>query len=303
MQNVLIKTAFLINKLGLGNLFFSKVKRFSGTYRNLFFLAQNAKDLKWVGENEFVVKKLGVNFRLGGLNFIQMEHYFKFKDQICFERDGGNFFACLFGLRIQLLFPSGIIELKETFLDEEYGFFDLKGANVLDVGAFIGDTALYFASKGASRVLAFEPSPPSFELALNNVALNHFEDTIKLYGEAVGVEQGTLKINYLPEFPGKSSVNGVVGEAVSFEAKVKPLDVAIQELGHVDLLKMDCEGAEWQIIPCAVEKGWLKNVSRIILEVHQGNISDMQKVLEKANFKVLFTKAYSVDSWLLAAKQ
>jgi len=40
-----------------------------------------------------------------------------------------------------------------------YDWLDVKGKRVLDVGASIGDTAVYFAVKGASEVVAFEPYP------------------------------------------------------------------------------------------------------------------------------------------------
>lgn len=47
----------------------------------------------------------------------------------------------------------------ETFLEQPYGILDVKGRDVVDVGAYIGDTALYFRLKGAKRIYAFEPYP------------------------------------------------------------------------------------------------------------------------------------------------
>jgi FkbM family methyltransferase len=42
---------------------------------------------------------------------------------------------------------------------------------VLDVGAFVGDTALYYARRGAF-VMVVEPVPGNFELMLRNLELN-----------------------------------------------------------------------------------------------------------------------------------
>ena len=47
------------------------------------------------------------------------------------------------------------------FGDEIYDFCDVNGRYVVDVGANIGASAIYFATKGAKKVLAFEPFPYS----------------------------------------------------------------------------------------------------------------------------------------------
>lgn len=42
-------------------------------------------------------------------------------------------------------------------LEDIYGFVDVKGGVVIDIGAYIGETALLFLSKGAYQIYAFEP--------------------------------------------------------------------------------------------------------------------------------------------------
>ena len=60
----------------------------------------------------------------------------------------------------------------ETFLnDVHFVEFDLRGKVVVEGGAFVGDTALYYAQKGAT-VYSFEPDPGSCELARRNLELN-----------------------------------------------------------------------------------------------------------------------------------
>ena len=51
--------------------------------------------------------------------------------------------------------------INENFIKEQYKWLDVEGKNVVDVGANIGDTAIYFALKGAKHVYAFEPYPYS----------------------------------------------------------------------------------------------------------------------------------------------
>jgi len=46
---------------------------------------------------------------------------------------------------------------------------DVKGKVVIDVGAYIGDSAIYFALKGARKVIALESHPGTFAEMLDNI--------------------------------------------------------------------------------------------------------------------------------------
>lgn len=303
LDSVLIEATLFLNHVGIRRLPFSRL-RWPRTYRQLCFVAANYNDLKWRGKDLFLEKNLGVEFHLGKSAFYNMETYFQVRDKIRFSRNGDQIYADIEGLKFQLPFPSGVIELKETFIDKQYGQFNVRNSVVLDVGAFIGDSALYFAMNGAKKVAAYEPAPPTLKIAQTNIALNHYENIIKVYGEAIGIEEGTVKINYASQMPGMTSQIWDMGESICFEAKVKPLYSAIKDLGYVDLLKMDCEGAEWSIIRDAAFKGKLDEVENIVMEVHGGSIFEMEKLLEKAQFKRQEKRFYKYggDWYLIASK-
>ena len=66
---------------------------------------------------------------------------------------------------------------------------------VLDVGAFVGDTALYYARRGAF-VVAVEPVPGNFELMLRNLELNpDLKSGILPINAAVGGEDGFVELS------------------------------------------------------------------------------------------------------------
>jgi len=46
---------------------------------------------------------------------------------------------------------------------------DVKNKSVVDIGAFVGDTAIYFAIKGAEKVIAIEPHPGAYEELAENI--------------------------------------------------------------------------------------------------------------------------------------
>ena len=62
--------------------------------------------------------------------------------------------------------------IAETWLyDIHFLDFDLSDWFVLDIGAFVGDTALYYARRGAF-VVTVEPLPSNYEVMLRNLELN-----------------------------------------------------------------------------------------------------------------------------------
>ena len=48
-------------------------------------------------------------------------------------------------------------DLNGIFCEEVYGFLDVKGRYVIDVGMNMGNSAIYFAMRGAKMVMGFEP--------------------------------------------------------------------------------------------------------------------------------------------------
>ncbi|MEM4592631.1 MAG: FkbM family methyltransferase [Sulfolobales archaeon] len=140
---------------------------------------------------------------------------------------------------------------------------DVKGGVVLDVGAGIGDSTLFFVSRGARRVYAFEPVEKHFRYLVDNVARNNAVDRVVAFNYGLWVEDGVLKVKYQILATGLT-----VGDEV--ELKVRRLgdvlrDVADRE-GGIDLVKMDCEGCEYALLttPCEV----VRLARQYIVEIH-----------------------------------
>ncbi|MCI4455332.1 MAG: FkbM family methyltransferase, partial [Sulfolobus sp.] len=84
-------------------------------------------------------------------------------------------------------------DLADSFAFHVYDFLDVTNRTVVDVGAGIADTAIYFALRGAKRVIAFEPFPKIFEIAERNVKANGLEDKILLVNAGCGYD-GEVRI-------------------------------------------------------------------------------------------------------------
>ena len=67
----------------------------------------------------------------------------------------------------------------EVFIDEGYSFLR-DGKNIIDIGANIGDSPLYFVLSGFNKVIALEPMPQNFEILVKNVNKNHLDKIIPI---------------------------------------------------------------------------------------------------------------------------
>jgi len=144
----------------------------------------------------------------------------------------------------------------ETWLHEiHYLGFDLSDWFVLDVGAFVGDTALYYAKRGAF-VVAVEPLPNNYEMLLKNLDLNHaLKPRIVPINAAVAGEDGFMDVKYSGRIDGGASAYTTSG----FTARIRSMKLStlIKELEgmgidinkfKVRVLKADCKGCEYEIV-------------------------------------------------------
>lgn len=126
------------------------------------------------------------------------------------------------------------------------------GTLLIDIGGWIGPITLTAAALGA-EVLAFEPDPRAFELISANVAANpQLVPRIRLHNAAVSPTPGRVRLGS-PKKPGDSmgSVLAADTGAAQWEAEaILPAEIAAMagDAGRI-VLKMDVEGAEYQLLP------------------------------------------------------
>lgn len=204
-------------------------------------------------------------------------------------------------------FYSGVYILNEVFGEECYELFDVKNQTVIDVGAFMSDTATYFVSKGADKVVAFEANPHVYKVAKKNIQLNHLENKIFLRNQAVAKKTGKTTFNVRQDMAGNSSLHYKFEDKPIRKVQVETvtLENIVEEVGHVGLLKMDCEGAEHEILPTAYKNGTLDKIDKIIMEVH-GSKQPTQPIidiLKLASFKITKQVPVNKKSFVVFAEK
>lgn len=164
-----------------------------------------------------------------------------------------------------------------------------KNDVIIDIGAHIGFFTIY-AAKHASKgfVYSFEPSSKSFNLLQKNIKLNKLDNVII---ENVGVlkKSGSATLYVDEENSIGNSIFGNKANKKEIVTTVSLHDIFKKfQIERVDLLKMDCEGAEYEII-LSLSQDILKKIVRISSEIHKVEnykVEDLSKYLTENNFEV-----------------
>ncbi|AAK41970.1 FkbM family methyltransferase [Saccharolobus solfataricus] len=155
-----------------------------------------------------------------------------------------------------LITPSGIkfsikgfdpVIFSETFLyDIHFIDYNLENKKIIQAGAYVGETALYYAKRGA-YVYAFEPQLDCYNIALTNLKLNpELASRVVLRNWAIG-EDGEI------EFP-NTRCNGGTSYFDSYKDRIRVRSVSIStvleefNISQPDILDLDIKGGEFRVI-------------------------------------------------------
>lgn len=232
------------------------------------------------------------------------------------------------GKKFSILISSDADEsvFHEIFTERDYQKIEsqIKNAQTLivDIGAHIGLFLLYASALNPNvKILSYEPEEENFKNLKENLKQNHIQN-VTAKNLAVAAKEGVVSL-YISQDSHNHSLDqnakGIRPDADSCShrsarADIRPdadsrschsagndsrflgrkvqattLDKILRAHAVCDLVKMDCEGAEFEIISSA-QPETLKKVKRFFIEYHEyteGNsVQTLKRILEKNNFKV-----------------
>jgi FkbM family methyltransferase len=169
-------------------------------------------------------------------------------------------------------------------LDETYSV-DCTNRTVLDIGGFIGDSAVYFSVAGAKKVIIYEPVVAHHEFIKINVMLNGIN--AELHEEGLGENDGYVLISYEKT----DDRFGLKREGKSedglrkMKIRVKSAKRIIEESG-ASIAKIDCEGAESALISVPLEV--LQLIDFYIIEIHSPELKNtLMRKFRDSEFNVV----------------
>lgn len=143
----------------------------------------------------------------------------------------------------------------------------------VDIGAHVGSFTVALSQRyPRANIICYEPSPHSASYLQVNIAANHLDERVQIYEAAIASKSGSVHLYSNADGSGQASIvgpldgsdaatqAGIVCPAVAFQA-------AMSSAGRVDLVKIDCEGAEYDVILNSTSSCW-DNVICVLLEYH-----------------------------------
>ena len=145
---------------------------------------------------------------------------------------------------------------------------------VIDLGASSGFFTLYAIASGADKVYAVDAQMEVLGVLKENIRLNRLADKVVVECCAVGASVGAMR------------------------STVKEQGIRVEALGsllckwgivHVDFLKVDIEGSEFDLFASPDIERWLPLTDRVALEYHRayGNPRDISEILRRSGFSVV----------------
>jgi FkbM family methyltransferase len=176
-------------------------------------------------------------------------------------------------------------DLLSVYVEADYGRMTLPWADmrtIVDIGSTVGSFTVWAAQLSpTARFIAVEPNPDVYPFLVANVRLNDLTVRATTVEAALGAVSGwgvienvgafSTLIRVVPYESGK----GPTVRLLTLERLFQ--DAAIQ---RCDLLKIDCEGAEYDILLTAPESV-LERVGTVVCEYHPTTHHDPVELTER----------------------
>lgn len=206
--------------------------------------------------------------------------------------------------KLQFQVPSDVRAIfKEIFMENLYDIERIKKVTnsssiVFDIGANAGYFTLFMAEKiFPKEIHCFEPFLTNFTLLESNVSSINQKHKVVFLNNCAMVAPGKQEINLFIQEQGEhSSIPSIIKDFNTSQLilKVKATNLekycSENKIEQIDLLKMDCEGAEYEIFYNLSEQTFHK-IQHIYMETHDldlqnNNTNALVKHFEQFGYQV-----------------
>lgn len=226
-----------------------------------------------------------------------------------------GFIVSFLDLRIYIESPEEFLILKEVFVTNDYNFIINEKSVVIDIGANIGISSLFFSRlNSVDAIYAFEPVLDTFNQAQYNFELNKSIHKVK-HIKNVGLGENNRKEIFLynKQTKGNTGVRGILSPSYARNTTNEEVEVQINEATYEIeqiirqsankkiIVKMDCEGAEYEILG-NLKKETLDKIHILILEWHDKGAKELEELLLASGF-IVFSNILGPISGIIRASK
>ncbi len=201
-------------------------------------------------------------------------------------------------IKVQILSDADLSVFEEVFVDKDYGLLDdtIKKSNnfIIDIGAHKGFFSIYANTLNAKTpIFSYEPENNNFQEFKINLKNNNAEN---VFPKNIAVAKDTdTKILYISEDSHNHSINDKNQKTSEQKVSATTLDKILTsafkktQKNYCDLLKLDAEGAEYEILNSTSTESF-KKIKKIYIEYHEfeggKKKEELKRILEAAGYKI-----------------
>lgn len=204
---------------------------------------------------------------------------------------------------------SDIHIFSEIWLEKAYNLQDFKIQKndiVIDMGAHIGIFSIYasqFCKNG--KIYAYEASKENYDILMENLQINKIKNVFA-FNKAGFSKTGTAKFYLSENDLANHSLYKKTKNSVDVETTTLSEIFTRNSLEKCDFLKMDCEGAEFDILMNLSDE-YFEKIKKICLEYHHIDgsnftVTNLNKKLQSHNFVVRIIPHSEKIGFLYASK-
>ncbi len=160
--------------------------------------------------------------------------------------------------------------LTESYINKDYEKFGIPvGRNwtVIDIGAGIGDFSILAAQASSrNKIYAIEPYESSYNLLIRNIKLNKIKN-VRTFQIAISSKQKKLGMMINQKNLGNNRIKKYEKSKMFVNAISLEQFMNQNKIDHINLIKSDCEGEEFNIFQ-NLNRDSYKKIDHIVMEYH-----------------------------------
>lgn len=232
----------------------------------------------------------------------------------------GNILSIDNKAKIRITTREELVIIEEVFFNKIYSFQFNKKTTVIDIGMNVGIASIFFAANdNVTKVYSFEPFGTTFKDALFNIELNDtLQSKIIPHQFGIGGKDEMVTATYSSDFKGMNSASrdqntlewlagtkleNIESTTISLRNASTILKEIIDAKPVSELLitKIDCEGAEYEILEDLDSNNLLKHFDAFVIEWHHKGPQILIDRLLKNGFIILDTLPFTPECGMVYA--
>ena len=183
----------------------------------------------------------------------------------------------------------------EVFIEKDYNFLSTQDYILFDIGCNIGIASLFFSqNQKIKKIYSFEPVKDTYENALINFRLNKIVSSkVEIFNFGIGDADKTETFLFDRNIKGNTGIRGLKSinyknsrsqekrEVLIKDASKVFLSIFSNNLKENSVLKIDCEGAEYEILRNLDKNNLISKVAIFIIEWHDEGAAILENILTK----------------------